>query len=260
MDYQTLAAACGKKHTFTNVLSGFNAVELHRMGRIFPDSEEQAIEEKWKEIGAGKRNETLVALFPYETQVQEGVLQISGYATDFKHYIVTKDMEKPKVWLTGPSAVTRLIGGDEPVFVFGERKSKNLNTGGKLEFVPGGYLKAAHLSTSDPFRSTLEEELEEETGIGREHIADMKPLWYGKLATFPDGRACRNVVLDYLLDVQGITPEAVEQQFRAKEREHTRLDFVQKGALLGYLEANLEHFNTRGYCTIEQLVKRGLLR
>lgn len=258
--YESLAQRCREKHGFTNVFTGFNEVVLHPAERIFLDEEEKAIEEAWQKSGAGKRNEALVALFPSETRVQESILHLSGYPTDYKHWFCTKDMLAPEVWLTGPSAVTRLVGGDEPIYVFGERKSKNLNTGGVLEFLPGGLLKAKHLHTTDPFRFTLEDELDEETGIAQTHIAHVGPLWYGELAKFPDGRTCRNVCLDYLMDVRGITPEQVEKEFRSKEREHTHLEYVQESVLPNYFEANFARFNTRSYCTIQQLVGQGVLR
>lgn len=261
--YETLAEKCNTLHTFTEVCTGFNAVTLHPVERIFPAEEENAIEAAWQQKIAAKavsKNDARGALLPTHTRMHESDLHLSGYATDFKHYITTRDMPSPEVWLTGPSAVTRLLGGDEPVYVFGERKSKNLNTGGMLEFMPGGYLKAKHLSVSDPFESTLEEELEEETGIWREQIASLTPLWYGELAKFPDGRMCRNVILDYVMDIRGVTPEQVEKAFALGERKHTRLEYVQESALAGYLDANLTRFNTRGVCTIQQLVKQGVLR
>ena len=262
MSYEVFAQRCREGHGFTKVIKGYQSVVLHLTKRIFNADTEKQIETAWNEkvqSGAVKRNDQLVALFPEQTSVENSVLHLSRYATDFKHYITTREVAAPQIWLSGPSAVTRIIREVDSLYIIGERKSKNLNTGGALEFVPGGFLKAAHLYDADPLRSTLEEELDEETGIKPTYIASITPLWYGELEKFPDGRASRNVCLDYLMNIEDITQRQVQEQFASKEREHTQLMFVPEHELVSFGEANYARFNTRGLCTFEQLIAQGVL-
>ena len=262
MSKETFVRKCKEGHTFTSVLNDYSDTNLLSVEHKFSADDETRIERIWSEKiskGAVMRNESLVALLPDMTRTEDDILQLSGYATDFKHYICTKDLPTPEVWLTGPSAVTRITGRETTMYIIGERKTKNLNTGGVLEFLPGGFLKMAHLYDKNPFLSTLEEELTEETGIEKECIVDTMPLWYGKLEKFPDGRASRNVVLDYLMDIEGLTPEQVQERFKSKDREHTHLEFVPEQDLLKYGETNYGRFNTRGLCTFEQLIARKII-
>ncbi len=263
MDYQAFAQKCKEGHTFTNVLTGWGAVSIKPDERTFSPEDEASIDALWNEkLASGQKmtNGSLAGIMQSWTRtISPAVLELTLYPTDFKHYICTKNAAGPVVWLTGPSAVTRLVDRNEKTYILGERKSKNLNTGGAIEFVPGGLLKAAHLYDADPFRSTLEEELEEETGIERRHIASMTPLWYGELVKFPDGRSCRNVCVDYLMDIKGVSQEQVQEGFASTSREHTQLFFVPEQELLSFGEQNYSRINTRGLCTFEQLIGQGTI-
>lgn len=251
-----LVDRCAAAHTFLNVKLDYDHIVFHRGTRTFNTAEEELIEREWDVFVNAKKvnkNDALVALTPERTHVEGRELHVEGYVTDFKHWRTTRERADVNVWLTGPSAVTRVYSGGETFYVIGERPTTILATGGPLEFVPGGFLKAAHFSEEDPFRATLYKELKEETGIPRDRVTAVHPFWCGEVPKY------KNVCVDYLIDVERSTPEQIEKLFREQSHEHTALYFVPHHTLREYAEENLSRFNDRGKCSLEYLLRRGIV-
>ncbi len=239
-----------------DVLTGYRKIEFHRSGRSFSQQEEEAVERKWNELlsqGKVKFSSELIALYPEKTQLIEGSLHVTGYKTDYKHYRATLD-EPVRVWITGPSGIVRIADMRDPVYIFGERKSIVSNTGGAIEFVPGGYLKAAHFDKENPFLETLLDELEEETGIPRNFVQEVNPFWIGRLREY-DGKLFQDVCIDFITGLSGISPEEVQKYFdNLLKKEHNRIEFVRESQLINYADKNLERISQRGKCSLQLLL------
>ena len=257
MNTSEFSAICKTVHTMHNVHHGYKDIIFHPATRTFDPEEEAMIETTWNTLVAEKKvrgNSQLVALYPDKTIREESELHVTGYKTDYKHYKATLEHPYLRVWLTGPSAVVRVFHDNTPTYIFGERKNTTTNTGGPLEFVPGGFLEAAHFDSSDPFMATLEDELEEETGIPRAYISKSAPFWLGQVRNHYQSRQLsQDVCVDYMLDIEGISPKEIEERFQAGKREHTALHFIPESQLLSFAERNLLRFNTRGRCSLEHL-------
>ncbi len=256
----SFSETCKAAHTIYNIYAGYEAITFHRITRSFEPAEEISIEKTWNELLTTRkvnRNSELVALHPEQTRREGSFLHVTGYVTDYKHYRTTLEHPSLRVWLTGPSAIARVFYEGKQIYLLGERKSATQDTGGALEFVPGGFLEGAHFTAIDPFMETLHDELEEETGIPRNYITKSTPFWMGQIRNhYQNPRLSQDVCVDYLLDIEGIAPHEIIERFKSSEREHTALHFIPESRLLSFAEANLLRFNIRGRCSLEQLFSK----
>ncbi len=255
-----IAERLEKCHGLFNIINGYNSINFNRTERNFLKEEEDMIQKSWDYLlkaGKVKFSSELVALRPELTFARDGILNVTAYKTDYKHYRTTLEHPSIRVWLTGPSAILRFNEGGEMTYIFGERKSSTSDVGGKLECVPAGYLEAAHFHDENPFLITLYGELKEEIGIPQDKIAKVEPFWYGQVRNMPgNNRLVQDICVDFIMDIENLPSTEIKEMFSAGKREHERLYFIKEGELERYCEGNFDRLSARTKCSMANLIPR----
>ncbi|MEK6910284.1 MAG: hypothetical protein AABW82_00765 [Nanoarchaeota archaeon] len=257
-EIETIIQDLAASHKFFNVMTGISEIKISKESCSFSPEQEARIALEWAKLinlGKVRYSTPLVAAHVHSITFNGGKLNIPVYSTDFMHYRATLDDNNTRVWAVGVSGLTRLLCDSGIFYLFGERNGKNLNTGGLLENVPGGFMEPDNLTNPDPIKSTYLSELVEEVGIPFSEEIKLKPLYVAQLRTDsrPGGRNYQDLCIEFSADIHGITPEQTQRYFmeKFKEREHSRLHLINSEDLPKFVKENLDRFTLRTRHTLQ---------
>lgn len=254
-----LVTSLASSHRFFNTQLGFKEVKLSPYERTFSEAEEAKMSKVWedlKKVGKVSHSNPLIAVNTNSLVINGEILNLEVYPADFRHYRSTLDDNSTRVWALGVSALTRINYNGDSYYIFGERNGKNLNTGGLLENLPGGFMEPIHLDERNPVLAAFQQELYEEVGFKEFEKLSVKPFYLSQLREDfrAGGRKYQDVCLELLADVQGIKPIDFVSNFT--KREHTKLHIVCAENLPIFVSDNFDRFTIRTRHTLQLYLKQ----
>lgn len=260
---KALISRLSDSHRFFNIRRDLSKIDISRKERFFSEGEERKISEEWcRLLSRGKvgYSKPLIAANIDDIDHHSDAINIPVYATDFMHYRATLDDPELRVWAVGVSGLTRISSSEGAFYIFGERNSRNIYTGGVLENLPGGFMEPHDLARQSPVESTYFSELEEETGIVNFGQTRISPLYVAQLRhdSKKDGRNYQDLCIELSVEIDNITPQDVLKLFnKGKEkREHSSLHIVPENDLVKFTKDNFDRFNIRARHTLQRELER----